>query len=129
MLRLLCPLLAGIILAINLQFPIPFLPIILLALFLVSFFLILNQNLNQNYHKRWMHGAGISLTLLVLGLFVVQQNWEQQTPSHFSNRPYDSCYSPGSRKSIRKKKKHGSFRFRFIFVVKPVALSHQWAKS
>ncbi|MBK7214580.1 MAG: ComEC family competence protein [Bacteroidales bacterium] len=89
MLRLLCPLLAGIILAINLQFPIPFLPIILLALFLVSFFLILNQNLNQNYHKRWMHGAGISLTLLVLGLFVVQQNWEQQTPSHFSNRPYD----------------------------------------
>ena len=89
MLRLLCPLLAGIILAINLEYPIPFLPLILLSLFLACFLLIINQKLNQKYHRRWIQGAGISLALVALGLYVVQQNWKQLNPSHFSNRQYE----------------------------------------
>ncbi len=79
--RLLLPFVAGILLAIRFNLPIPGLPLAFLGLVAL---MLLSKKLRGLYRYRWMPGLLLSATLLVVGYGVTWQHNELNHANHFS---------------------------------------------
>lgn len=68
--RLIIPFILGIIYKINYPFPFKYLSIALLALITVTFFYGYYYNKKTDYHKRWVMGFLVSVSLFLAGVMV-----------------------------------------------------------
>lgn len=85
--RLLFPLIFGVVFAINTQLNIPYFSILLIAIFIVLATLILFKK-TKKYHRRWIFGFLVSIFLFITGIEIVNIKFSENNSTAFLDKGF-----------------------------------------